>query len=155
MPTRIYRRTLPVLYFRKTKYVIYQARFQQVYQYYSMRFLMIKISLLGDDNLPCSPSPCGPYSICRVQSDRAVCSCSPGFRGTPPTCRPECLVSSECSPHLACIGQKCSDPCLNACGLNAHCVVSNHNPICSCPKGFTGDPFSQCTREGKYMSSWC
>ena len=99
------------------------------------------------ETLPCSPSPCGPYSICRVQSDRAVCSCSPGYRGSPPSCRPECLVSSECSPHLACIDQKCSDPCQNACGLNAHCIVSNHNPICSCPRGYTGDPFSQCIKE--------
>ncbi|CAB0029718.1 unnamed protein product, partial [Trichogramma brassicae] len=96
---------------------------------------------------PCSPSPCGPYSVCRVQKDRAVCSCSDGYRGSPPFCRPECLVSSECSPELSCIRQKCTDPCQDSCGLNANCIVSNHNPICSCPKGFVGDPFTQCIRE--------
>lgn len=93
---------------------------------------------------PCTPSPCGPYSICRVANDRAVCSCSPGYRGTPPSCRPECLVSSECEPHLACIDQKCSDPCRGVCGLNALCQVTNHNPICSCPERHTGDPFVHC-----------
>lgn len=100
---------------------------------------------------PCTPSPCGPYSICRVANDRAVCSCSPGYRGTPPSCRPECLVSSECAPHLACIDQKCSDPCQGVCGYNALCQVSNHNPICSCPERHTGDPFVQCTEVPKVV----
>lgn len=30
------------------------------------------------------------------------------------------------------------------CGLNAHCQIVNHNPICSCLSGFTGDPFVRC-----------
>ena len=96
---------------------------------------------------PCTPSPCGPYSICRVTNDRAVCSCSPGYRGTPPSCRPECLTSAECPQHLTCIQQTCSDPCLNNCGLHANCQVSNHNPICSCPPNYTGDPFELCVVE--------
>lgn len=115
----------------------------------------IKISInflfVGDDRSPCYPSPCGPYSICLVQSNRAICSCSRGYHGSPPNCRPECLVSSECLSSLACINQKCSDPCQNVCGLNALCEVRNHNPLCSCPKGFVGDPFTQCLKEGKII----
>jgi hypothetical protein len=99
---------------------------------------------------PCEPSPCGPNSVCRVKGEQAVCSCQVGYFGAPPLCRPECLVSSECSQHKACINQKCQDPCPGACGFNARCQVTNHNPICSCPPNFIGDPFVQCTREGRF-----
>lgn len=37
------------------------------------------------------------------------------------------------------------DPCPGTCGANALCIVANHNPICSCPAGLTGDPFVHCT----------
>lgn len=93
---------------------------------------------------PCSPSPCGPNSICRVNSGLAVCSCQTGFIGSPPTCRPECVVSVECPLTQACLNNKCQDPCPGTCGQNARCQVVNHNPICSCAAGNTGDPFRQC-----------
>lgn len=64
--------------------------------------------------------------------------------GSPPNCRPECLSNSECSSHLACINQKCKDPCPRVCGNNAECRVISHTPMCYCSSGFTGDPFSQC-----------
>jgi hypothetical protein len=93
---------------------------------------------------PCNPSPCGPNSQCREFNGQAVCSCVPGYIGSPPTCRPECVVSSECPLNEACVNQKCIDPCPGTCGVGAHCQVVNHNPICSCPPRFTGDPFSRC-----------
>lgn len=65
----------------------------------------------------------------------------------PPNCRPECSVSSECSQDKACVNQKCIDPCPGTCGSNARCNVLNHSPICSCPSGYTGDPFVQCIVE--------
>ncbi|XP_029680457.1 neurogenic locus notch homolog protein 3-like, partial [Formica exsecta] len=110
------------------------------------RACKVEKPLVPDQN-PCMPSPCGPHSICRVMNDRAVCSCSPGYQGTPPHCRPECLVSTECPAHLACINQKCNDPCPGLCGLNADCQVINHNPICSCPRQYIGDPFTHCAKE--------
>lgn len=73
-----------------------------------------------------------------------MCSCVPGYIGSPPTCRPECVVSSECSLDRACVNQKCIDPCPGTCGLGALCQVVNHNPICSCPQRYTGDPFVRC-----------
>lgn len=94
---------------------------------------------------PCKPSPCGPNSQCRVVNDQAVCSCLTSYIGIPPACRPECLVSAECSPNNACINQKCSDPCPGTRGINTHCEVINHSPICSCKHGFTGDPSSRCS----------
>lgn len=65
----------------------------------------------------------------------------------PPNCKPECEVSSECAQNKACINKKCVDPCPGTCGENAFCKVVNHNPICSCARGFTGDPFTGCIRE--------
>lgn len=94
---------------------------------------------------PCVPSPCGPNSQCRKVNDQAVCSCLPEYSGSPPNCRPECVVSSECSLTQACINQKCADPCPNTCGIGAQCTTKNHNPICACPQGFTGDPFTRCS----------
>ncbi|RZC36333.1 hypothetical protein BDFB_000151 [Asbolus verrucosus] len=90
---------------------------------------------------PCNPSPCGPNSQCRAINGQSVCSCVPGFIGSPPTCRPECVTSAECPLNEACVNQKCIDPCPGTCGLNAKCQVVNHNPICSCPPQYTGDPF--------------
>lgn len=93
---------------------------------------------------PCNPSPCGPNSQCRETNGQAVCSCLPTHVGNPPGCRPECVVSSECAANLACIGQKCKNPCPGTCGQNARCEVINHSPICSCKTGYTGDPFTRC-----------
>lgn len=100
---------------------------------------------------PCDPSPCGPNSECRVRSGHAVCSCHIGYLGAPPSCRPECVVTAECSPNKACINQKCSDPCPGSCGSDARCKVINHNPTCSCPPGFGGDPFIRCLKEGEFL----
>ncbi|KAJ8890118.1 hypothetical protein PR048_009625 [Dryococelus australis] len=94
---------------------------------------------------PCDPSPCGPYSRCLVSSQgHATCSCIPGYQGSVPACRPECIVSSDCLLTHACVNQKCVDPCPGTCGIGARCSVTNHNPICSCPPGQQGDPFVSC-----------
>lgn len=93
---------------------------------------------------PCNPSPCGPNSRCREINGQAVCSCILGFTGQPPLCRPECIINSDCARREACINQKCIDPCLGSCGINAECKVINHNPICSCPIHYTGNPFIRC-----------
>lgn len=93
---------------------------------------------------PCHPTPCGPNSRCREINSQAVCSCVDGFIGSPPTCRPECVMSSECPQNEACQNQKCRDPCPGTCGIAAKCTVVNHNPICSCLPRFSGDPFTRC-----------
>jgi hypothetical protein len=97
---------------------------------------------------PCVPDPCGPYSTCRPESSgRPACTCKPGYFGAPPNCRPECLLSSDCGLSQACVRQACVDPCPGTCGTNAECKVVNHNPICSCPVRFSGDPFINCIKE--------
>lgn len=96
----------------------------------------------------CQPSPCGPYSQCKEYDGRAICTCIENFIGSPPACRPECTINSECPLNRACINHKCVDPCASSvCGESARCQPINHNPICSCPLGFTGDPFVRCIPE--------
>lgn len=63
---------------------------------------------------------------------------------SPSGCRPECVSNSECPRNLACINQKCKDPCIGACGTEAVCNPVNHQPICNCPQGLTGDPYRYC-----------
>lgn len=101
---------------------------------------------------PCDPSPCGPNSLCRANNGQAVCTCISGYLGSPPTCRPECAVNSDCSLDRACVNQKCQNPCTGACGLRAQCRVINHNPVCQCPAEFIGDPFIRCMPRSKITS---
>jgi len=93
---------------------------------------------------PCMPSPCGMYGECRNIGGMASCSCLATYRGSPPNCRPECRVNSECAMNLACNNEKCRDPCLGSCAITSLCTVHNHVPVCTCPEGYTGDPFSNC-----------
>lgn len=96
------------------------------------------------DRNPCVPSPCGPNSVCEIRSNHPVCSCQPNYSGTPPYCRPECVISQECPSNQACINEKCRDPCVGACGNNAKCDVISHTPLCSCLDGYKGDAFIGC-----------
>lgn len=105
---------------------------------------------------PCNPSPCGPNAVCRDGS----CSCLPEYSGNPyEACRPECVVNPECPRDRACLRNKCRDPCPGTCGANARCDVVNHIPVCSCPEGYTGDPFSNCRlapqRKSTLLSQMC
>lgn len=75
---------------------------------------------------------------------QSVCSCLPNYIGIPPSCRPECMINSECPPNKACRNEKCVDPCQGLCGNNARCTVVNHNAICTCANGYNGDPFTAC-----------
>ena len=93
---------------------------------------------------PCEPSPCGPNAQCQVINNSPSCSCLSEFTGSPPNCRPECISNSECPSNLACINQKCRDPCPGSCGENAICNTVSHTPMCTCSSGYTGDPFTQC-----------
>lgn len=94
---------------------------------------------------PCVPSPCGPLSQCRQTSGYASCACEENALGLPPNCRFECVQSSECQNNLACVRNRCVDPCPGTCGVGATCSVVRHVPICVCPEGMTGDPSYFCS----------
>ncbi|KAG0720310.1 Neurogenic locus notch 3 [Chionoecetes opilio] len=101
---------------------------------------------------PCErfPAPCGTEANCREEGDRPVCSCPLGYEGNPlERCiKGECLENNECPKHRVCQGLKCVDPCTYndrpLCGRNAECKTKNHQPICSCPERYIGDPFNSC-----------
>ena len=94
---------------------------------------------------PCIPSPCGMFSECRDIGGVPSCSCLPTYRGSPPNCKPECTINAECPANMACMQQRCKDPCPGSCGIMAECSVINHVPICSCLPDYTGDPFIECS----------
>lgn len=109
-----------------------------------LKSILFSLAVPVENINPCQPSPCGSNSQCREVNGQAVCSCLPTYLGSPPGCRPECVLSSECPQAKSCDNQKCIDPCPGICGTNAICRVNNHSPICSCTIGFTGDPFTRC-----------
>lgn len=104
------------------------------------------MEVITRDENPCVPSPCGPNSVCQNVNSRPVCSCVPNYYGRPPNCRPECTTNSECSPSLACVNEKCRDPCIGSCGLNAECRVVSHTPRCYCSDGYEGYPYTVCNK---------
>ena len=69
--------------------------------------------------------------------------------------KPECTSDPECPFHLACIQEKCQDPCYTStCGVNAECKAKNHRAICVCIYGFVGDPYTIC-EERKTRTNIC
>lgn len=103
---------------------------------------------------PCTPSPCGANAICREQNNIGACQCLPDYYGNPyDGCRPECVTNSECPNHLACLSNKCKDPCPGVCGQNAECRVINHSPQCYCQTGFVGNPLASCHKEERLPPS--
>lgn len=74
------------------------------------------------------------------------------MKGTPPNCRPECIINQECPPTRSCIAGRCQNPCEGACGNSAYCTVRNHIPSCECNEGYEGDPYSGCfAKRGKFL----
>lgn len=85
--------------------------------------------------------------MCRVTNygNGYTCSCLPRYFGTPPFCRAECVVDSDCPSNKACRDMHCVDPCPGVCGVNAYCTAINHAPVCTCNSGHEGDPFRYCS----------
>lgn len=96
------------------------------------------------DTNPCIPSPCGPNSLCQITDKIPICVCMDNFIGSPPNCRAECAVNSDCPNSKACINRKCKDPCYGSCGLQTMCHVYQHSAVCTCKEGYTGNPFESC-----------
>lgn len=95
----------------------------------------------------CPSCQCGPNSLYQTVNGKSSCACQPGFIGSPPNCRPECVSNSECASHLACVNRKCQDPCQDFCGSNTECRVVSHTAMCACQIGYTGDPFTECIQK--------
>lgn len=79
---------------------------------------------------------------------KSICVCPEGTRGDPTSyegCqKTECQSDRDCDIDKACFGSACRNPCEGACGLNTHCVVEQHRPVCSCIAEYTGNPYTKC-----------
>lgn len=42
------------------------------------------------------------------------------------------------------MSRRCRNPCPESCGIGADCTVINHEPLCSCPFRYTGNPHKLC-----------
>lgn len=116
------------------------------FKFYYIFLILIYIETRVENKNPCDPSPCGPFSFCKIENNSPVCSCLENYFGNPPYCKPECLVNSDCRQTEICKNQKCVNPCRNEiCGLRATCYVRKHIASCLCNDGFTGNPFIECT----------
>ncbi|KAK0166733.1 hypothetical protein PV327_004222 [Microctonus hyperodae] len=94
----------------------------------------------------CSANTCGINAKCSMTDGRAVCSCLNLHIGDPLIhChRVECQIPEDCPSTQICSNNHCVNACDGVCGINAHCDAKNHVPICSCPPGYSGDPFKSC-----------
>ncbi|XP_014272213.1 coagulation factor XII-like [Halyomorpha halys] len=107
----------------------------------------------NESSLPyiCLPSTCGPNSDCFETPNGPMCKCKQGYSGTPPHCRPECTTNADCPGNKACAQYRCVDPCTGSCAAMAECYTVNHLPVCKCPVGQSGDPFSSCFTQSKTL----
>ena len=73
---------------------------------------------------------------------------------TEPVLSVGCLQNEECPLYNACRNRKCINPCAeeNPCAPTANCKVIRHEPKCTCPDGYIGDPHTDC-RPRKF-SQW-
>ncbi|EFX65776.1 hypothetical protein DAPPUDRAFT_65219, partial [Daphnia pulex] len=94
---------------------------------------------------PCDPNPCGTNAQCNTRNGAINCVCPANYVGDPySSCRPECVLNTECPRDKNCVNYRCVNPCPGTCGINAVCRVTNHIPVCSCKESHTGDPYGSC-----------
>src|SRR5690349_11869829 len=63
-----------------------------------------------------------------------------------------CSKNADCEDKMQCLLGVCYDPCTSGCGESALCSVDNHNILCSCPQGFSGNPDIKCTIDIKNVT---
>lgn len=111
---------------------------------------------------PCDHnSPCAQNAVCFVRNHVASCKCPDHLpNGNPLSyCErvaldvgPECRFDDDCPSRLACIREKCVEPCreLSPCASTARCSVLDSSPVrtmvCECPELFVPDENGECRR---------
>uniref|UniRef100_A0A182M1U8 EGF-like domain-containing protein n=1 Tax=Anopheles culicifacies TaxID=139723 RepID=A0A182M1U8_9DIPT len=93
---------------------------------------------------------CGRNADCNARNHVAECECKQGFfRDAAGICRKvECASDEDCSSDKVCDNHACKIACLTSetpCGANALCSAENHQQVCYCQPGFTGDPKRGCS----------
>lgn len=101
----------------------------------------------GQCNDPCEDQNfiCEKNKKCEARRHRPVCVCKGGFTVNEYgelNCAPEqreCNVDDECASNMACIDNRCKNPCVDSrgnppCAADKACQVYDHKPICICMK---------------------
>lgn len=103
---------------------------------------------------------CASNAICLAANHAAICQCPENLpRGDPLSyCEPlkiyvpppQCTQDFECPKDLACINEKCLNPCkeIGPCDSSAECRVINSVPVrtmmCVCPDNWAPNENGQC-----------
>lgn len=70
---------------------------------------------------------------------------------------PECTRDSDCPDWRHCHEETrtCEDPCkTKICGKNALCNATNHQAICQCIAGYTGNPEEHCNQTTNFRTDF-
>lgn len=106
--------------------------------------------------IACRIEACGINAQCLSTQHRAMCTCAPGYEGNPHTeCSPlpkiphqpdpvECYENDDCPMDQTCSNQHCISACRDACGRGAYCNAVQHEAICNCLPGYSGNPKVAC-----------
>lgn len=106
---------------------------------------------------PCTINVCTPDQECRVLDSiplrTIMCECPPdtivdsnGRCVNIVPIQPQCRTDNECSNEEKCVRANCIDACrVDNCGVNALCKSFNHQAICTCAPGYTGNAHYECT----------
>lgn len=84
---------------------------------------------------PCEDVKCGEHSFCRAEGNEAYCVCDEGWTYDPKDVSLGCVDINECDESHGPAG---------LCGINAICSNRENGFDCSCPAGFSGDPYKKC-----------
>lgn len=114
---------------------------------------------------PCSqPDVCSLDQQCRILDTlplrTIICQCLPDtIVDANGRCRniiqiqPACTIDPDCPDSDKCIRGECVPACrFDQCGINALCSPINHQAVCTCASGYTGNPHRECTNS-KYLAS--
>ncbi|XP_022245556.1 fibrillin-1-like, partial [Limulus polyphemus] len=119
------------------------------------------------DKNECQLNPCHSTAICENVPGSYICKCPVGLVGNPkipPGCHDPNICyngNSDCLDTAACVLVEgvpyCKDPCDDptSCGANASCKAVNHQSVCSCSFGFTGNPEIRCMKVECIKSQEC
>lgn len=119
---------------------------QECTQHFSLINIVVEEGRPLVQTRPCDVHPCGSNAMCsNTPTGGAKCTCPPDYVGDPyASCRPQCVINSDCPRSRSCVNNRCISPCSGACGVDSECRVANHRPVCTCREGFTGDPYNLC-----------
>ncbi|CAL4077140.1 unnamed protein product, partial [Meganyctiphanes norvegica] len=111
-------------------------------------------------NDACKPTYCVSNATCKAENHVATCTCTGSLEGNPFSGQGdsgcyECVKDNHCPDDQHCKENRCADPCINYCNTTslATCSVTNHQHICTCPKGYKIVGYTACEQGESGLSA--